>query len=69
MKKTMQVQGMMCAGCEGRLKRILEALHGVDAAVTSHTQGTAEVTLSKEVSDETLKQTTEAAGFKVLGIE
>ena len=55
MKKTMQVQGMMCAGCEGRLKRILEALDGVDAAVTSHTQGTAEVTLSKEVSDETLK--------------
>ena len=44
MKKMMKVEGMHCAGCSGRLKRLLEALPAVESAAADHAAGTAEVT-------------------------
>lgn len=66
MKKTLKVEGMMCPNCERHVKKALEALSGVEEAVADFKQGTAVVTLSAEVSDETLKATVEAEGYKVL---
>lgn len=68
MEKTMQIEGMMCPHCEGRVREILEALDGVESAVTSHEKGTAVLTLSKNVDDALLKETVENAGYKVTGI-
>ncbi|MBQ7491780.1 MAG: heavy-metal-associated domain-containing protein [Clostridia bacterium] len=69
MKKLMKVEGMRCGGCEGRLKRILEALPQVEKAEASYQNGTVEVTLTAEISDELLKQTVESCGFTFRGIE
>lgn len=69
MKKKMKVEGMRCGGCEGRLKRILEALPQVEKAEASYQNGTVEVTLTAEISDELLKQTVESCGFTFRGIE
>ena len=69
MKKRMKVEGMRCGGCEGRLKRILEALPQVEKAEASYQNGTVEVTLTAEISDELLKQTVESCGFTFRGIE
>lgn len=66
MKKRLKVEGMMCPNCERHVKKALEALPGVEEAVADFKQGTAVVTLSAEVSDETLKATVEAEGYKVL---
>ena len=69
MKKTLHVEGMMCGHCEARVKKALEALPEVSEAVVSHTAGTAIVTLSAEVSNETLKKAVEDQDYQVTGIE
>ena len=69
MKKTLKVEGMMCAHCEARVKKALEAIAGVESAVADHTAGTAVITLSAEVADETLRAAVEAEDYKVLGVE
>ncbi len=69
MKKTLKVEGMMCMHCEARVKKALEAVPGVESAVADHTAGTAVVTLSAPVADETLRAAVEAQDYKVLGVE
>lgn len=59
----------MCGHCEARVKKALEALPEVSEAVVSHEAGTAIVTLSADVSDETLKKAVEDQDYKVTGIE
>ena len=68
MKKTIQIEGMMCAHCEAAVKKALEALPEVTEAEVSHTAGTAVVTLSAPVDDAVLKSTVEAKDYKVTGI-
>ena len=68
MKKTIQIEGMMCAHCEATVKKALEALPEVTEAAVSHTAGTAVVTLSAPVDDAVLKSTVEAKDYKVTGI-
>ena len=69
MEKTLKIEGMMCPHCEATVKKALEAIDGVDAAVVSHTAGTAVVTLSADVANDTLKSAVEAKDYTVLGIE
>ena len=69
MTKTLHITGMMCGHCEGRVKKALEAVEGVASAAVSHESGTAVVTLTKDVADETLKAAVEAQDYKVTGIE
>ena len=69
MKKTMNIEGMMCGHCEARVKKALEALDGVESAEVSHEKGTAIVTLKSDVSNDSLKQAVEAQDYKVVSIE
>ena len=68
MKKTLKIEGMMCGHCEMHTKKALEALDGVVKAEVSHENGTAVVTLEKEVSDDTLKQAVTDQGYQVIHI-
>ena len=68
MKKTLKIEGMMCGHCEMHTKKALEALDGVAKAEVSHENGTAVVTLEKEVSDDTLKQAVTDQGYQVTHI-
>lgn len=67
MEKTIKVEGMMCPHCEASVKSALEEIPGVEQASASHEAGEAVVTLSADVSDETLKNAIEAKGYKVVG--
>lgn len=69
MKKTMNIEGMMCCHCEATVKKALEALDGVTSAEVSHENGTAVLELSGDVSDDLLKKTVEDKDYKVTGIE
>ena len=60
MTKTMNIEGMMCGHCEARVKKALEALAGVESAEVSHEKGTAIVSMSADVADDTLKEAVEA---------
>ena len=65
MKKTLNIEGMMCPHCEARVKQILESFAQVESAEVSHKSGTAVVTLSSDISDDTLKKAIEDAGYIV----
>ena len=65
MIKTMNIEGMMCGHCEARVKKALEALAGVESAEVSHEKGTAVVSMSADVADDTLKEAVEAQDYKV----
>ncbi|MGN0443807.1 MAG: heavy metal translocating P-type ATPase [Acutalibacteraceae bacterium] len=69
MTKTMKIEGMMCSHCEARVKKTLEAVDGVESANVSHTEGSAIVTLSKDVPDDALKSAIDEQGYTVLGID
>ena len=68
MKKTIQIEGMMCAHCEATVKKALEALPEVTEAAVSHTAGTAVVTLSAPVDEAKLRAAVEAKNYTVTGI-
>jgi len=67
-KKFLKVEGMSCGHCSARVEKALNAIDGVEAKVNLEGKS-AEVTLSKEVSDETLTWAVEEAGYKVTEIE
>ena len=69
MTKTMNIEGLMCGHCESRVKKALEALAGVESAEVSHEKGTAVVSMSADVADDTLKEAVEAQDYKVDSIQ
>ena len=69
MKKTLHIEGMMCGHCEARVKKALEALPEVSEAVVSHEAGTAIVTLTAAVDNDTLKKAVEDQGYEVTSVE
>ena len=69
MKKTMNIEGMMCPHCEATVKKALEALDGVTEATVSHEADTAIVELAAEVSDDVLTKAVEDKDYKVLSVE
>ena len=69
MEKTLRIEGMMCGHCEMHVKKALEALDGVKNAEVSHTNGTAVVTLEKEISDDVLEKAVADGGYQVTDIK
>ena len=69
MKKTVYIEGMMCAHCEARVKKALEGVSGVASATVSHEKGTAVVALSSPVENSALKAAVEAQDYTVTNIK
>lgn len=65
--KTIHIDGMMCAHCTGRVEKALNGLPGVEATVDLDSKSAA-VTCTPDVSDDTLRQAVEDAGYHVTGI-
>lgn len=59
----MDVQGMTCASCVGRVERKLKKLPGVTANVNLATES-ASITLDRDYSDEELEQVVNNAGYQ-----
>lgn len=65
--KTIHIDGMMCTHCTGRVEKALNDLPGVEATVDLDSKS-ATVTCTPDVSDDTLRQAVEDAGYHVTGI-
>ena len=65
--KTIHIDGMMCTHCTGRVEEALNDLPGVEATVDLDSKSAA-VTCTPDVSDDTLRQAVEDAGYHVTGI-
>ncbi len=69
MKKIIKIEGMMCPHCENRVKTLLEGVSGVNEAIVSHKSGTAEITLTEDISNDTFVSLITNAGYKVTEIK
>ena len=63
MKKTMKIEGMMCAHCQMHVQKALAAVDGVTEAIVDLDNKQATVTLSKQVSDDRLMDAVAEAGY------
>lgn len=66
MTKEIKIEGMMCGHCEATVKKVLEAIDGVESATASHEENKAVVTLSKDVPDAVLDKAVIDAGYTVV---
>ena len=67
MRRRMELSGLHCMNCVGRVKKALDALPGVAADVTLDPQ-VALVSADRQVSDDDLRNAVEALDFKVVSI-
>ena len=61
-----KVEGMLCNGCENRVKNALKNINGVKDVEANYTTGIVKVTSTDEVSENTLKEKVEDIGFEVV---
>ena len=66
MKETIiNVKGMVCNGCENRVKNALKTIDGVEEVEANYTNGIVKVTSKYEVEESSLKDKIEDIGFEV----
>ena len=66
MKETIiNVKGMVCNGCENRVKNALKTIDGVEDVEANYTNGIVKVKSKDEVEESTLKDKIEDIGFEV----
>lgn len=61
-----KVKGMVCNGCENRVKNALNNIDGVENVIADHTTGTVTVSANSEVLESVLKEKIEDIGFEVV---
>ncbi len=66
MKETViNVKGMVCGGCENRVKNALKTIDGIEEVTANHETGLVKVTTSKDITVEEMKAKIEDIGFEV----
>ena len=65
MEINLNVEGMMCSGCENRIQNALNQIEGVTNVVASYTNKTVKVTTNGSVTENTLKEAIEDLGYEV----
>ena len=66
MKETiLKVKGMVCNGCENRVKNALKTIDGVEEVEANYTNGIVKVTSKEDVEESALKEKIEDIGFEV----
>ena len=67
MKKIIEINGMSCGHCQARVEKVLNAIEGVAAKVELK-KNRAIATITKEVTDQTIKEAITEAGYEVVSI-
>ena len=67
MKETILiVNGMMCGGCENRVKNAIKNIEGVENVTADHNTGKVIVISDNAVSEEIIKEVLEDIGYEVV---
>ena len=69
MKKTLKIEGMMCAHCVAHVKSALQKVDGVKDVEVSLENKTAVVTLTSDVNNDVLKSAVTNEGYEVVEIK
>lgn len=62
----LKIEGMMCEGCENRVKNALKTISGVENVEADHTTGVVKVTAKEEVEEKTVEEKLEDLGYEVV---
>lgn len=69
MRKIINIEGMHCEHCSNRVSKSLSSLVGVKKVKVDLKKKTAEIELTKEISDQLIIETISEAGFEVISIK
>ncbi len=69
MTNTIHVKGIMCAHCEMRVKKALEALPFIESAQVSHETGTAVISAQQPVNEADIRRAISDAGYEFVSID
>ena len=64
MENIINVEGMMCSGCENRIQNAVKSMPNVSDVIASHTDGTVKVI--GDVDIESVKEKINDLGFEVI---
>lgn len=64
---TLKVTGMMCGGCENRVKSAVGNIDGVENVTADHTTGKVVITSNDNVTEEVIREALEDIGYEVVG--
>ena len=64
--RTIDIDGMHCEGCVNRVKNTLSMISGVKSCTVSLEDKKVELVLTKEISDDVIKEKIESLGFSVV---
>lgn len=64
--RTIEIEGMYCEGCANRVKNTLSMISGVKSCMVSLEDKKVELVLTKEISDDVIKEKIESLGFSVV---
>ena len=62
---TLNVNGMMCGGCENRVKKAVSEIAGVKDVSADHNTGKVVVNMEDNASVDEIKETIEDIGYEV----
>ena len=67
MKETkIKVNGMVCEGCENRVKNVLSTIDGIESVEASHKTGIVTVMSSKEIERSAIEEKINDLGFETV---
>ncbi len=67
MKKiTIKVNGMVCGGCEKRVKNALENIEGIKKVDANHKKATVTISSADEIETKIIEEKIEDLGFEVV---
>ena len=61
-----KVNGMVCGGCENRVKNAVKSIEGVEDVTADHTSGVVTIKANEDVLEEKVKERIEDIGFEVV---
>ena len=61
----LNVEGMMCGGCEKRIENILKDVKNIKKVKANHKDGIVKIEIKKEIDMNIIKEKIENLGFKI----
>ena len=63
---TIKVNGMVCGGCENRVKNAVSTIEGVEKVEADHNKGIVSVNMKEDISKEIIEEKIQDIGFEVV---
>jgi Cu2+-exporting ATPase len=62
----LKVNGMVCEGCENRVKNVIQNIDGVESVMADYSKGKVVVISNKDVLEGTIKEIIEDIGYEIV---